>query len=152
MADIVDISNGEAGSSVRTKLNTIISWVNKLINSLFVSIKTVDLGTNGTTLDADGVIEVWAYGSYTANTTLTLSNTESLRKLNLGLTNTNANVLTIEDITVYFKPSQLPEGVSFASNALTFPTDTAVKYNIILARFHADDQFDGFIELRTEVV
>lgn len=125
----------------------LLTW----INGLFVSLKQVDLGTNGTSLDCDSAFKVSAYGVYTASTTLTFSNATTTQEIKLGITNTNANVLTISGITVYFKDSQLPDGVSFASNALTFPADSAIKYNITLIRFHADAQFDGFIELRTEV-
>jgi hypothetical protein len=110
----------------------------------------VALGTNATTLNASSVIEVMAEGTYTANATLTLSNVTNLRKLSIGITNTNANVITFAGITVYFKPTQLPTGVTFATNALTFPADSAVLYNIVLIKYHASSTFSGFIETAVE--
>tara|TARA_R110001599_G_scaffold332511_1_gene547995 strand:- start:38022 stop:38954 length:933 start_codon:yes stop_codon:yes gene_type:complete len=144
------ISFSPAGDIEATSVQAAIEELDneKLAASFY---KKVNLGENATTLDAGNAFKVSAYGSYTASRTLTLSNVTGLEEIKIGLTNTNANVITIAGITVYFKESQLPEGVTFASNALTFPADTAVLYNIILCRFHADSRFDGFIELRTEV-
>jgi hypothetical protein len=110
----------------------------------------VALGTNATALNALSVIEVMAEGTYTANATLTLSNVTNLRKISIGITNTNANVITFAGITVYFKPTQLPTGVTFATNALTFPADSAVLYNIVLIKYHASSTFSGFIETAVE--
>jgi hypothetical protein len=132
---------------VGTYMRELLTW----LRTFFVSYKVVDLSTNGTALNADGVIKVYALGTYTANTTLTLSNFANLKEVAIGLTNTNANVLTIAGITVSFKASQLPTGVTFATNALTFPADSAVLYNITLIDFHASGTFYGFIELAVEV-
>jgi hypothetical protein len=85
--------------------------------------------------------------TYTASTTLTFSNTTLLEEFTMQLTNTNANVITFAGVTLYFKTDDLPLGVSFAANALTFPADSAVKYNIVGVRFDGSI-FDCKIEIR----
>ncbi len=106
------------------------------------------LGTNPTALDANSVrtLNVTA-ATYTASTTLTLSNVTNLFDFTIQLTNTNANVLTFAGVTLHFKSSDLPSGVSFASNALTFPSDSAVKYNLVGIKFDGVT-FDCKIEIR----
>ena len=106
------------------------------------------LGTNPTTLDVEGsrTLNVTA-AVFTANTTLTLSNVSNLFDFTIQLTNTNANVITFVGITVYFKSDDLPTGVTFASNALTFPADSSVKYNIVGVKFDGST-FDCKIEIR----
>lgn len=107
-----------------------------------------DLGTNGTTVSAGSARELNILaGLYTANTTLTFSDVTNLKRLAMQITNTNANVLTFAGITVYFKTDDLPIGVTFASNALTFPADSAVKYNIVGVAFDGST-FDCKIEIR----
>lgn len=110
--------------------------------------KIADLGTNGTTADADSAreLEINA-GAYTASTTLTVSNVTNLQRFSMQITNTNANVLTFSGITLYFKSDDLPDGVTFATNALTFPVDSAVKYNIVGVAFDGST-FDCKIEIR----
>lgn len=123
------ISNGESGSSVRTKLNSTIGVANK------TDIIDVALGSNGTAVDCESVETIYITGSYTANTTTTFSNVAKLRSVVFQLTNTNANTITFAGLTFEFKDSELPDGVSFATNALTFPADSSVKYNIVGVRF-----------------
>jgi hypothetical protein len=132
---------------VGTFMRELLTW----LRTFFVSYKVVDLSLNGTAINAEGVIKVYAVGTYTAGRTLTFSNAANLKEVAIGLDNTNANVLAITGITVYFKPSQLPTGVTFATNALTFPLDTNVLYNITLIDYHASGTFYGFIELAVEV-
>lgn len=106
------------------------------------------LGTNATTVDADSnrTLNILT-ATYTASTTLTFSNVTNLFDFTMQLTNTNANVLTFAGITVYFKSDDLPSGVTFASNALTFPADSAVQYNIVGVKFDGST-FDCKIESR----
>jgi hypothetical protein len=85
--------------------------------------------------------------TYTASTTLTFSNATLLEEFTMQLTNTNANTITFAGITLYFKTFDLPLGISFAANALTFPADSAVKYNIVGVRFDGST-FDCKIEVR----
>ena len=104
-------------------------------------------GTNPTTWDVDDYDIAMATATYTASTTLTLSNVTNLKQFTIQLTNTNANTVTFSGITMYFKSDDLPSGVSFASNALTFPADSAVKYNIVGVKFDGST-FDCKIEIR----
>lgn len=105
-----------------------------------------DLGTNGTALDATNRYHLRFKGAYTSNQTLTLSNVSKLNNFKARITNTNANTITFSGITLYFKTDDLPDGVSFASNALTFPADSAVPYNLVGELF--DGVFDCKIEIR----
>jgi hypothetical protein len=106
-----------------------------------------DLGTNQTAVSANSARELDILaGLYNASTTLTFSDVTNLRRCAIQITNTNANVLTFAGITVKFVSSELPSGMSFASNALTFPADTAVVYNIVLEKFNGT-VFRGRIEL-----
>lgn len=97
--------------------------------------KRVTLGSNPTALDAEDYGTVIGTATYTASTTLTFSNAANLDELALQITNTNANVITFAGVTLYFKSADLPSGVTFGSNALTFPADSAVKYNITGVKF-----------------
>ena len=119
-----------------------------MLPSNLTTFETVALGTNATTLDANSVrsLSVTA-ATYTASTTLTLSNVSNLFDFEIQLTNTNANVLTFAGITVYFKTEDLPTGVTFASNALTLPADSAVKYNLVGIKLDGST-FDCKIEIR----
>lgn len=106
-----------------------------------------DLGTNQTGVSASSARELDILaGLYNASTTLTFSDVTNLRRCAIQVTNTNANVLTFAGITVKFVDSELPSGMSFASNALTFPADTAVVYNVVLEKFNGTT-FRGRIEL-----
>ncbi|TNE75019.1 hypothetical protein EP331_00185 [bacterium] len=130
--------------SVYQAWSTIKTWLKNLFNSYEV----ISLGTNPTTANANSARELdITTSAYTANTTTTFSNGSNLRRFAWQLTNTNANVLTIAGITVYFKSDDLPSGVTFASNALTFPADSAVKYNIVGEKFDGST-FDCKIEIR----
>jgi hypothetical protein len=106
-----------------------------------------DLGTNQTAVSANSARELDILaGLYNASTTLTFSDVTNLRRCAIQITNTNANVLTFAGITVKFVAAELPSGMSFASNALTFSADTAVVYNIVLEKFNGTT-FRGRIEL-----
>ena len=134
-----------AGNEVMSVSSTSVSVPSGLVGGY----KTIaDLGTNGTTADADSARELDINaGAYTASTTLTVSNVTNLQRFSMQITNTNANVLTFAGITVYFKTEDLPTGVTFASNALTFPADSAVKYNLVGLKFDGST-FDCKIEIR----
>lgn len=109
--------------------------------------KDTTLGTNATALDAENVRELnVTAAAYTASTTLTFSNVTNLKSVSMRITNTNANTLTFAGITVKFAAGELPSGVSFATNALTFPADSGVDYNIVLFSFDGSE-FRGKIEL-----
>ena len=149
--DDVAISSPSNNQLVRWNSTTskwVVSDLSSLLPSNLATFETVALGTNATTLDANSVrsLNVTA-ATYTASTTLTLSNVSNLFDFEIQLTNTNANVLTFAGITVYFKTEDLPTGVTFASNALTFPADSAVKYNLVGIKFDGST-FDCKIEIR----
>jgi len=105
------------------------------------------LGTNPTAADANSEGFYRATATYTASTTLTFSNVTNLTQISLQITNTNANVITFSGVTLYFKADDLPDGVTFAANALTFPADSAVKYNLVGEKFDGST-FDCKIEIR----
>lgn len=141
---VVDDPSGTPASKKYT-----LTTLKTFLKGLFHSYTTIaDLGTNGTTADADNAreLEINA-GAYTASTTLTISNVTNLQRFSIQITNTNANVLTFSGITLYFKSDDLPDTVTFASNALTFPADTAIKYNIVGLAFDGTT-FDCKIEIR----
>ena len=138
-------ANANTATRVGTFMRELMTWIVARFNSFKV---VADLGTNGTTVDADSAreLEINA-GLYNASTTLTFSNVTNLTNLSMQLTNTNANTLTFAGITVYFKTEDLPTGVTFASNALTFPADSAVKYSLVGLKFDGST-FDCKIEIR----
>ena len=107
----------------------------------------IALGTNATAYDLLSKTKARFTATYTATNTLTFSNATALEEFTMQLTNTNANVITFAGITLYFKTAGLPSGVSFAANALTFPADSAVKYNIVGIQFDGAT-FDCRIEIR----
>lgn len=109
----------------------------------------VNIGANPTSASLSNKSQAIIYGSFTADTTLTFSSVTNLTSLGFGITNTNANELTFVGITFEFKDSELPDGVSFESNALTFPADSAVEYNMIAIRFRGS-AFSAKIELAQE--
>lgn len=137
-------------SPATTPLSRKITWayIKTALKSLFNSYHVVsDLGTNATTVSANSARELDVLaGLYNENRTLTFSDVTNLRRCAIQITNTNANVITFAGITVKFVASELPSGMSFASNALTFPADTAVVYNIVLEKFNGTT-FRGRIEL-----
>lgn len=103
------------------------------------------LGSNATEFDLSNRYKAYFTATYTASTTVTLSNASNLRELFGQITNTNANTLTFAGVTLYFKSGDLPNGMSFASNALTFPADSAVKYNLTGVKIN------GIFECKIEV-
>jgi hypothetical protein len=105
------------------------------------------LALNATTVDANNTVWLRATVSYDSSQTLTFSNVGTLTQISLQLTNTNANTITFSGVTFYFKTDDLPSGVSFAANALTFPADSAVKYNLVAEKFDGST-FDAKIEVR----
>jgi hypothetical protein len=107
----------------------------------------IDLGTNPTAYDLLSKTKARFTVTYTATNTLTFSNATVLEEFTMQLTNTNANTITFAGVTLYFKTDDLPIGVTFAANALTFPADSAVKYNIVGVRFDGST-FDCKIEIR----
>jgi hypothetical protein len=112
------------------------------------NLESISLGTNPTAADANSADELFITSStLTSSTTLTFSNVTNLLKIAMRLNNTNANVLTFAGITVYFKVADLPAGFSFASNALTFPNDSSVDYNLVGVAFDGS-VFDFKIESR----
>ena len=142
----LELLTGVGGSEV-TRVEITSDGLVK-VDGVVINIKSTSLGTNDTTLDAESVRELnVTSATYTASTTLTLSNVTNLRRFAMQLTNTNANTITFSGITLYFKSDDLPSGVSFASNALTFPADSAVKYNLVGEAFDGST-FDCKIEIR----
>ena len=139
--DLIYIVDDPSGTPVSKKIT-----VSDLLD--LVSFKTVEaLGSNATSYDVGNRYRARATATYTASTTLTFSNASNLTGFSMQITNTNANVLTFSGVTLYFKSDDLPDGVSFATNALTFPADSAVKYNLVAEAFDGST-FDCKIEIR----
>lgn len=115
----------------------VASDLNSIIQGAFSTFENETLGTNPTAANANNTsyYNINA-ANFTASTTLTFSNVANLRNLSMQLTNTNANTITFAGITVNFTSNSLPEGVTFGSNALTFPADSAVVYNIVGVKFN----------------
>lgn len=144
--DLLYTVDDPAGTPVSKK----ITWtsIKTFLKGLFHSYKVQSLGANPTTVDADSVRELnIEAAAYTANTTTTFSNVTNLNRFTMQLTNTNANVLTFAGVTMFFKTGDLPENVTFAANALTFPADSAIKYNLVAVKFDGST-FDSKIEIR----
>jgi len=152
--DLTDVTFGSPSNTQIVNFNTATS---KLVFSdpadLFTSdlsgvngAAETDIGTNGTGFNATNRYFARSISTYTASTTQTLTNATNLNSFTQQITNTNANVLTFAGITLHFNADQLPSGVSFASNALTFPADSAVKYNLFGVKMNGI--FDCKIEIR----
>ena len=112
-----------------------------------ISNAVIALGSNPTAYDLLSKTKARFTVTYTSTNTLTFSNASALEEFTMQLTNTNANTITFAGITLYFKTADLPSGVTFAANALTFPADSAVKYNIVGVAFDGST-FDCKIEIR----
>lgn len=111
-------------------------------------VREVSLGTNPTTVDVQGSAYLIIQAStFNASTTLTFSNVSNLRGVMIRLNNTNANTITFAGLTFNFKSIDLPSGVSFSSNELTFPADTGEDYNIVSVSFDGGTVFDSKIEI-----
>jgi len=138
-------ANANTATRVGTYMRELLTW----LVATFSKFKVIaDAGTNPTAIDADSVRELNVNaGLYNASTTTTLSNVSSLFSFTYQFTNTNANVITFAGITLYFKADDLPSGVTFASNALTMPADSAVKYNLVGLKMDGTN-FDCKIEIR----
>jgi len=154
LAALTDVNIPSPSNNQILKYDSATSkWVNidisTLLPSSLVSFHSVsDAGTNPTAIDASSARELNVNaGLYNASTTTTLSNVSSLFSFTYQFTNTNANVITFAGITLYFKTDDLPSGVTFASNALTMPADSAVKYNLVGLKMDGTN-FDCKIEIR----
>lgn len=114
-------------------ISTITSLQTELDSKLNISDLSTetDLGTNATALDVTNRYRLRFKGIYTSSQTLTFSNSSNIVEFSGRITNTNANTITFAGVTLYFKTDDLPSGVTFASNALTFPADVAVDYSIV---------------------
>jgi len=146
--NLVDLADVNISSPANNQAIVYDSATSRFIAKTLALTQTsqIDLGTNATAWNALGFESSRAQGIYTASNTLTLSNVNNLYSFTLQITNTGETVLTIAGITVDFKDSVLPTGVTFASNALTFPDDSAVVYNIIGVSFDGTT-FDCKMEL-----
>ena len=146
--NLVDLADVNISSPANNQAIVYDSATSRFIAKTLALTQTsqIDLGTNATAWNALGFESSRAQGIYTASNTLTLTNVNNLYSFTLQITNTGETVLTIAGITVDFKDSVLPTGVTFASNALTFPDDSAVVYNIIGVSFDGTT-FDCKMEL-----
>jgi uncharacterized protein (DUF1786 family) len=132
------------GANTATRVGT---YMRELITWLTGEGAHESLGAEPTAWDIQSKYKAKASASYTANATLTLSNVTKLREFSMQITNTNANTIAFEGATLYFKADDLPDGMSFAANALTFPADSAVVYNLVGYAFDGST-FDCKIEIR----
>lgn len=137
--DLLYLVNDPSGTPASRKIT-----LENLLKTVYV---VQSLGTDATTVDAVSARELnIEAATYTASTTLTFSNVANLKTVTMRITNTNANTLTFAGITVKFVADELPSGLSFATNALTFPADLAVNYNVVLFAFDGST-FRGKIEI-----
>ena len=152
LEDLTDTNIGTPlNNNVLTYDSSTSKWISKSVSDNIGNVTTfneVALGTNPTTVDAANAFDLLITAStFTASTTLTFSSFTNLRGISMRLNNTNANVLTFAGITFNFKSIDLPSGVTFAANALTFPDDAGVDYNIVAVSFDDGVTYDAKIEI-----
>lgn len=107
--------------------------------------KVQSLADNAESIDVADAYQLKFKVSYTESKTLTVTSVTNLEGFVARIINTNANVLTFAGITLYFNDDELPDGVSFDSNALTFGADLAVPYNIV------GEKIDGVFDCKIEI-
>lgn len=88
------------------------------------------LAINAISIDVDGKKFERFKVSYNTDKTLTFQNVGNLLGFSAQITNSNSNVLIFVGLNLYFKSSDLPIGVSFDNNTLSFPADSSVVYKI----------------------